>query len=202
MKMKKIIPILIAAVLFAGCGEPKPDAVAQHYSQALRSGDFELFKSLFQEDKRKFLNEETFHSVTTTYVEILAIAPPYITVQTRIPWDGTVVEQTGTVYLLPNSRIKYAPIFMGHPALALRGLLSQMGNDHIGFRQSAFRTLTNWELPHFGFDPDAAPALRSKSVDHFREWVEKNESTFDLGKIKIPVSPIDLERMRKAAHNH
>ena len=112
-----------------------------------------------------------------------------------------MIEVLASLYILPDGRIKYDPIFVGHPALALHGLLSQMENDDIRFRQSAFRTLTNWNLPLFGFTPVASPDERAHSTAQFRHWVEKNEDTFDLGKVKIPVSPLDQERIEKAAHN-
>ncbi len=88
-----------------------------------------------------------------------------------------------------------------HPALGLQGLLSQMENEDVRYRQSAYRTLTKWKIPLFGFTPEAEANLRTNSITAFRNWIEENESTFDMGKEKIPVSPIDQERMKKAALN-
>jgi hypothetical protein len=76
-----------------------------------------------------------------------------------------------------------------------------MENDDVRYRQSAHRTLTKWQIPLFGFEPDAEPNARTNSITQFRNWIDENESTFDLGKVKIPISPIDQERMEKAAHN-
>ena len=199
--MKKITPYLIALVLMAGCAKPTPENTARRYSEALLSGDFASFKALFDKERQKYLKEDTFRRLKPPKCVVESIAAPYATVRYRIPLDADWPEERATLYILPSGRIKYDPIFLVHPALALRGLLSQIANDDIRYRQSAFRTLTKWAIPTFGFDPTAELATQTNSIARFRHWVQENESTFDTGTVKIPASPVDRERLEKAAQD-
>ena len=198
--MKRIIPCLVI-LLLAGCASRTPESTAKRYCEALLTRDFPSFRALFEKDRQQYLSEDMFNRMTPTSCAVQTVAPPYATIRYRIASDGDWPEAVGSLYILPDGSIKYDPIFCGHPAVALRGLLSQMVNDDIRFRQSAFHTLTNWELPLFEYTPDADPKVRTNSVAQFKDWVRMNEARFDLGKVKIPVSPADQERIEKAAHN-
>ncbi len=200
--MKRIIPLLILAALLAGCASRKPEDTAQQYCSALLAGDYASFKMLFEKERQSYIHEGTFRKLRPTKCDIESVSVPYVTIRYRLPLDQDWPEETGVLYILPNGRIKYDPIYVMHPALALRGLLSQIENDDIRYRHSAVRTLTKWQIPLFGFTPDAEPNMRTNSITEFRNWIEKNESTFDMGEVKISVSPIDQERMEKAAHNN
>jgi hypothetical protein len=200
--MKQIIPLLVLGVLVAGCASHNPKDTAQKYCTSLLAGDYSAFKALFEKERQSYIHEDMFGNLRPTKCVIESVLPPYVTIRYRLPLGEDWPEETGVLYILPDGRIKYDPVFVMHPALALCGLLSQMENDDVRYRQSAFRTLTKWELPVFGFGPDAEPELRTNSVARFRNWIEENEFTFDMGVVKIPVSPIDQERMDKAAHNN
>lgn len=193
---------MVVATLLSGCASRTPDNTAERYRNALLAGDYSSFKALFENERQTYIHEETFGRLRPTKCEIETVSPPYVFIRYRLPLDEDWPEETGSLYILPDGRIKYDPIFVMHPALALRGLLSQMENDDVRYRQSAFRTLTKWEVPLFGFSPDAPPEARTNSVAKFRQWMKKNETTFDMGQVKIPVSPVDQERMEKAAHNN
>jgi hypothetical protein len=200
--MKRIISCIFVAALLTGCASRTPKTTAEQYAADILAGDYLSFTTLFEKERQGYIHEQTFGKLRPTKCAVEAITPPYVTIRYRLPLDEDWPEETGVLYILPNGRIKYDPIFVMHPALALRGLLTQMENDDIRYRQSAFRTLTKWGLPLFGFTPNAEPKVRTNSVIRFRAWIEKNESTFDMGKVKIPVSPIDQERMEKATHNN
>ena len=199
--MKRIVSLLALAVLVAGCASRKPEDTAKQYCASLLTGDFSTFKALFEKERQSYIHEDTFTKLRPTQCEVVSVSEPYVAIRYRLPLDEEWPEETGILYILPNGRIKYDPIFCMHPALGVRGLLSQMENDDVRYRQSAHRTLTKWQIPLFGFEPDAEPNARTNSITQFRNWVDENESTFDLGKVKIPISPIDQERMEKAAHN-
>ena len=128
---------------------------------------------------------------------IESVTPPYATIRYQTAWDKEIPEIRGTLYILPDGKIKYDPVYLFHPALALRGLLSQMESEKVLQRQSAYTTLTEWEIPLFDFAPEAPGEERSTSIENFRMWLDKHEATFDLGKPKIPLSPIDLKRMEQ-----
>ena len=194
--------MLALAILVAGCASRKPEKAAQQYCDAILAGDYASFMALFEKGRQSYIHEDTFGRLRPTKCEIESVSEPYITIRYRLPLDEDWPEETGVLYILPDGRIKYDPIFCMHPALALRGLLSQMENDDVRYRQSAHRTLTKWQIPLFGFTPDAEPNVRTNSITQFRNWIEENESTFDMGKVKIPVSPIDQQRMERAAHNN
>lgn len=199
--MKRIIACLII-LLLAGCASRTPVTTAKQYCDSLLAGDYPAFKALFEKDRQSYIHEDTFKKLRPTVCEVESVSQPHVTIRYRLPLDEDWPEETGVIYILPDGRIKYDPIFCMHPALALRGLLSQMENDDARYRQSAYRTLTKWEIPLFGFTPDAKHSARTSSTAQFRQWIQENESAFDLGKVKIPVSPIDQERMEKAAHNN
>lgn len=199
--MKRIIPLLALAVLVAGCASRKPEDTAQQYCASLLAGDYSAFKALFEKERQSYIHEDTFDKLRPSKCEVESVSPPYVTIRYRLPLDEDWPEETGVLYILSDGRIKYDPIYCMHPSLALRGLLSQMENDDVRFRQSAYRTLTKWNIPLFGFTPEAKANVRTNSIAAFRAWLEENESTFDMGKGKIPVSPIDQERMNKATHN-
>jgi hypothetical protein len=200
--MKRIILLLVLAAMLMGCASRTPQGTAQQYCDSLLAGDYSSFKALFEKESQGYIHEETFGRLRPAKCEIESVSPPYVIIRYRLPLDKDWPEETGVLYILPDGRIKYDPIFCMHPALALRGLLSQMENDDVRFRQSAFRTLTKWKVPLFGFTPNAKPNVRTNSVAQFQSWIEKNEATFDLGNVRIPVSPIDKERMKKAARNN
>lgn len=194
--MKYVFATILIAMV-TGCTTSSPEKTATQYCNALLEHDFELFKSLYPESRRPTLNEDSFKRMKLSSCSVESVAPPYATIRYRVAWDQEIPEMPGTLYILPNGKIKYDPIFSGHPALALRGLLLQMESEELLQRKSAFMTLTKWKLPLFGFDPEAPAAERSASTEKFREWVENNEATFDLGKPVIPLSPIDRERLEK-----
>jgi hypothetical protein len=196
MKIRTTLCLIVVAVL-TGCASPTPRSTAQQYCKALLAGDFAAFKSLFDNRYQFYLIEGTFKVIRPSQCQVGAITPPYATIEYHIEWKGVLKKLKGSLYLFPNGRIKYDPLFVGHPALALRGILRQMENDNVLFRKSAFRTLTKWKLPTFGFRPEATPQSRRKSISRFRGWVEKNEGDFDIGDVKIPLSPFDQKRIQE-----
>ena len=200
--MKRIIVLLALAQLFAACTTREPEITAQHYCDSLTAEDFTAFKSLFAEDRQKYFSEDVFKRINLTSCEVEAVSSSYVTIRYQFHPDEQSPKMIGSLYIFPNGKIKYDPIFLGHPALALRGILSQMEHEDVRYRQSAQRTLTKWEIPLFGFLPDAEVNVRTKSISAFRDWIDENEATFDLGKVKIPVSSIDQQRTENASHNH
>lgn len=198
--MKHIAIIIVTAFLLCGCTKESPEMTAKQYCDTLLNGDFKAFQSLFDTEKQSYILETTFNQIKLTKCEVISASEPYAIIRYRIPLDESWPTETGCLYLLPNGKIKYDPIFVGHPALGLRSFIQQMKADDVRSRQSVFSILKTWSLPLYGFDPDATTDERTDSIAKFQNWVDENEATYDAGKIKIPVSPIDLDRINHTSN--
>lgn len=188
--------MVVAVLLMVGCTAAQPDDVALRYAQALRSGDFAAFKGLWQAGAQRALNENVFRIMQPEKVEVVQATACYITLCYRLSIHKNRPEQMGTVYLLPDGKVKYDPIFLMHPALYLRGLLPQLQSGDLQRRQSALWSMEKMKIPAYGFAPDAALEQRAQAIVQIQQWIDKNEATFDCGDPKIPLSAVDLQKAR------
>lgn len=209
--MKYIIPGLIALLLFA-CSPEKENPIAEkygeainagkigltakHYCDAINAGNYVAFKELFDSRYQPLLTENMFRGLRPSSCSTKHIDVPYATIEYTSPGDVSAGEQYGSLYLLPNGKIKYDPIYIRHPALSLRGIVELMESEDLIFRQNAFKRMLAWNLPMFGFDPGVEPYTQFISIEQFASWVFENETTFDLTEPKLPLSPLDQERIR------
>ena len=206
--MKKLLPGLAALVLF-GCSPDTIDKAAEKYGDAIdagkyklaarqycdsiNAGNFEVFKSLFSANYHALLTEDLFCGIRPASCRLDSIDPPHAIIRYTTQANDEETEQIGSIYFLSNGKIKYDPIYIRHPALSLRVILSQMESEEPLFRENAFRRMKTWHLPLFGFNPSSEPYTQSVSVDQFGKWVEENEPSFDLSEPKMPLSSLDLE---------
>jgi hypothetical protein len=170
--------------------------IAEQYCSALLSADYNAFKALFDKGSQHSLHEDTFRKLRPTKCEVISASGQHVAIRYRLLLDKDWPEQVGVIYILPNGRIKYDPIFSMHPALSLPLLCQNMTKDDATYREHAYRSLKAWDVPLFGYEPNTSSEVRSRSMKRLAEWIQEHVATFDIGKVKIPVSPIDQERMR------
>ena len=109
--MKIVLAMMMAAWVVVGCKAAKPEDVARQYVQALQAGDPAAFKALLDKKRQRMCYENVFRTIRPEKLEIIKVEPPYIILRYRLPLDKNWPVETGTIYLYPNGKIKYDPIF-------------------------------------------------------------------------------------------
>ncbi len=202
---------LVACIfVLSGCSHRNPETTARRYCEAVNTGDANLLKSLFEKRSQKnaaqcasmfFRCQVNNQHKVVEQCQVESISPPYAVISCR--WrEGSCTNSLPkllVLYLLHDGQIKYDSIFLAHPALALRFVLQEMASEDLNFRQAASKFIRLWKVPALDFAPDGPVDERAKSVQRFRDWIDKNEATFDpYGDERIPALPIELDRLSKA----
>ena len=202
--MKKLIlpGALMLAMLF-GCmptvveQKNSPDETARKYCEALNAANFEALLPLFNAYTKERLEkngDNAFRAFRPSSCRVESVTTSYALIAYTTVDEPE--EQIGTLYFLPNGHIKYDPIYAQHPALKLRGLPLMMESSDEYECELAYKRMSAWDIPMFGFDPYGAAIERSASAAELHEWIRENEATFDVGEPPIPLSLNDLKLLR------
>lgn len=192
--MKKRLFTGLFALILLGCSPaPRLDYNAQKFCQSLNAGNFEACKVLYSAQQQQQLTAAMFSALLPSNCRMESFSLPYATV---LYTPRNEAEQTASLYLYPSGTIKYDPIFFRHPALDLRSFAKQLEHEDIIYRQAAYTRLTAWKIPTFDYDPKINPSTQRESLEKIHAWVGENEASFDLNEPKIPLSPLDLNRLK------
>jgi len=179
--------------------EDEVEAIAERYIDAILNQNYEIWEKLyFEEDK---ISQKSFERAVKSggtgmispaskikSIRIRGVEGNNVHLQLKTP---SGYKNDGWLQLLPDGKIKYAPVICPHPipeAFKHAHRIKIVSPDNPQFatsRERSTRRLEEVGIPLFGFDAESPIHDQLKALDNIFEWLEENGSEWDNSGSKL-----------------
>lgn len=183
--------------------EEEVRAIAKLYIKAWEDRDYQLWLKLVGPLHKRALSESSFNSCNQKLSLKLGQVEG-LNVQIDVKGIGRSSE--GWLQLLPSGEIKYTPLQFSHPLIRSFECVSYLylHSDEVAAvwrRRSYCNTLSENNIPLFGYEPDASKNDRKRCADKIRNWLIEEGAMWDATDPKIPIPEKQFKELLKEYKN-